>query len=51
MYINNMSGILNMSNDEKKKILDKHKEEVKKLNDKKNDLKKGLKNPNDKKTS
>lgn len=40
-----MSKILNMSEEEKKKILEKHKEETNKINLKKEELKKGLQKP------
>lgn len=40
-----MSKLFNMSEDEKKKILEKHKEETNKVNQKKEDLKKGLQKP------
>lgn len=49
-----MSSILNMSEEEKKKILEKHKTEVEKLNQKKDEMKKGLQKPEkkeDKKTT
>jgi hypothetical protein len=38
-----------MSEEEKKNILNKHKDEIKKTNEKKEDLKKGLKTPENKK--
>ena len=40
-----MNNLLNMSEDEKQKILKKHKEETKKVNNKKDELKKGLQKP------
>lgn len=49
-----MSNLLNMTEDEKKKILEKHKQETSKVNQKKEELKKGLQKPEkkeDKKTS
>lgn len=39
----------NMSEDEKKKILDKHKSAIKSDNDKKEETKKGLQKPEEKK--
>lgn len=42
-------NVFNMSEEEKKKILDKHKSAVKVDNSKKEELKKGLQKPDDKK--
>ena len=41
-------GIFGMSDEEKKKIHDKHKEAIKSHNDKKDELKKGMQVPNKK---
>ena len=40
-----MSSLLNMSDEEKKKILEKHKEAIKNDTSKKTELKKGLQKP------
>ena len=42
-----MGNIFNMSDEEKKKILEKHKNATKTHNEKKEDLKNGLKKPSD----
>lgn len=44
-----MSNLLGLSEKDKKKILDKHKEEIKKINLKKEEAKKGLQIPQIKK--
>ena len=44
-------NVFKMSEEEKKKILEKHKNEIKTDKTKKEQLKKGLQNPNDKKKS
>ena len=46
-----MGNLLGLSEEDKKKILDKHKEEIKKINLKKEELKKGLQKPEPKKPS
>ncbi len=46
-----MGKILQMSEEEKKAILDKHKEATKKVSDKKEENKKGLQKPENKKTT
>jgi len=43
-----MSTLLTMSEEEKKKILDKHKQATKSENEKKGELKKGLQKPENK---
>jgi hypothetical protein len=44
-------SVLGMSEEEKKKILEKHKEATKTYNDKKETLKKGLQKPEEKKNN
>jgi hypothetical protein len=46
-----MSNLLGLSEEDKKKILDKHKNEIKKMNVKREEDKKGLKIPEVKKPS
>lgn len=46
-----MNNVFKMSEAEKKKILEKHKDATKSHNTKKEEIKKGLQKPEDKKTS